>query len=385
MNYVVTLLLSYEEDSPATNIDISELRGILKPPRPYRMDFNSDLEDERDKKDEAGTSQAGLVRPTAICPLLIQPDIDVEIAVHPSGLSVPPNQELPSVDGTQSAHTVSALFPSMSSSTPLQTTLPSVLCTNESVQSNKSEPSPGVRCVLGSQTSEQPKDSSPFALLPATVPSISPESRLRSDSSPAGEEEISSLETPRKRCPTTETNLWPTGEYGSTQSPAGRPCLELPAECVSALSVTQSSEPEVAVGLSELVAGLSEGSTRSAAHYEGSVPVLLSPVAESQGAEGEAPPSLEPAENDSLSTGVSEVKENLALHSASAREERQDAPQISPDTLLENLPSTLSEHDVNVNLMPSIIFLSGVVSLSVMLQEPSALLIIGLFLVLCRL
>lgn len=79
MNYVVTLLLSYEEESPATNIDINELRGILKPPRPYSMDFELDLEDERDKKDEAGTSQAGLVRPTAICPLLIQPDIDVEL------------------------------------------------------------------------------------------------------------------------------------------------------------------------------------------------------------------------------------------------------------------------------------------------------------------
>lgn len=79
MNYVVTLLLSYEEESAATNIDISELRGILKPPRPYRMDFDLDLEDEQDKKDKAGTSQASLAQPTAICPLLIQPEIDVEL------------------------------------------------------------------------------------------------------------------------------------------------------------------------------------------------------------------------------------------------------------------------------------------------------------------
>lgn len=196
--------------------------------------------------------------------------------------------------------------------------------------------------------------------------------------------------------PTLETNLRPaTGEDASTGSPAGRPCLELPTECVSAPSVTQGCEREAAVGLSELVAGLSEGSTRSAPHHEGSTPALSSPVAESQaspGARGEAPPSPELTENPSKSTGVTEMSRNSAPQSLPAWEEKEDAPQISPDTLLENLPNTSSEvselqseHDVNRNLMPSVVFLSGVVSLSIVLQEPSALFLIGLLLVLHRL
>ncbi len=36
MNYVVTLLLSYEDDSAQKVVDVQEVRGILKPPRFYR-------------------------------------------------------------------------------------------------------------------------------------------------------------------------------------------------------------------------------------------------------------------------------------------------------------------------------------------------------------
>lgn len=36
MNYVVTLLLSYEDDSAQTNIGVQQKRGILKPPKDYR-------------------------------------------------------------------------------------------------------------------------------------------------------------------------------------------------------------------------------------------------------------------------------------------------------------------------------------------------------------
>lgn len=265
----------------------------------------------------------------------------------------------------------------MSPETTPQTNLSFVLCASESVQPNKSQPLPRLHCELGNQTSEQPIDSRPSALLPAST--LQQELRLRSDSSQA-EEEIHP----------SETNLWPTGENGSTDSPASRPCLELPAECVSSPSVTPCFEREVAVGLSEHAAELSEGSTRSAAHHEGATPALSSPVSESPaslGAEGEAPPSPELTQSASVSTGVTEVSQNVALHSVSTWEETEDASQISPDTLLENLPNTLPEaqHDVNRNLMPSIVFLSGVVSLSIVLQEPSALFIMGLLLVLHRL
>lgn len=36
MNYVVTLLLSYEDDSAQTNVDMQQIRGILRPPKAYR-------------------------------------------------------------------------------------------------------------------------------------------------------------------------------------------------------------------------------------------------------------------------------------------------------------------------------------------------------------
>lgn len=385
MNYVVTLLLSYEDDSAQANKVMQQVRGILKPPKAFRGHDDFDSEDEQEEdEEEAGTSRSGLVRPTAVCPDIVQPEIDIEIAVHPSGPCVPPNQELPSVDGALSAHTVSPgeQFPCMSSETPLQTNSSFVLCASESVQPNKSQPLPRLHCELGNQTSE-PIDSSPCALLPASAPSLQQESRPRSDSPQAGGEEIPPSEASCVHLPTTKTNLWPTGEDGSTESPTGRPRLELPAECVSAPCVTQSFEGEVAVGWSELVAGLSEGSTRSAANHQGSTPTLLPPVAESEasvGAEGEAPPTPELTENRS---------QNAALQPALAQEEKQDVPHISPDTLLENQPNTLSElqsgHDAYRDLMPSIIFLSGVLSLSIVLQEPSALFFIGLLLVLHRL
>lgn len=80
MNYVVTLLLSYEDDSAQKNIDIHQMRGILKPPKEYSMDddYNSDDEEEKDEE-EAGTSTSGLVRPTPVCPVIVQPEIDVEL------------------------------------------------------------------------------------------------------------------------------------------------------------------------------------------------------------------------------------------------------------------------------------------------------------------
>nr|XP_046252601.1 protein phosphatase 1 regulatory subunit 3A isoform X2 [Scatophagus argus] len=397
MNYVVTLFLSYEDDSAQRTIDTKQKRSILKPPKAYSMNDDFDSEDEQEKEEEqAGTSMSGLVRPTAVCPAIVQPEIDVEIAVHPSGPSVPPNQELPSVDGTPSAHTVSPgeQFPCMSSEATLPTNSSFVLCASESVQPDKSQPLPRLHCELGNQTSEQPTDSSPPALLPASAPSLQQKSKLRSDSSQAGGEEIPPSEASRMHLLSeSEANLWPVKrEDVATDSSTSRPSLEQPAEFVSAPPMTQGFEREVAEGLSELVTGLSEGSTRSAANHESGRPALLPPVADSQaslGGEGEAPPSPELTETPSVSPGVTEVSQNVALQSVSAWEEKEDAPQISTDAFSENPPNTLSEvsalqseHDVNRNLMPSVVFLSGVVSLSIVLQEPSALFLIGLLFVL---
>ncbi|KAG7221630.1 hypothetical protein INR49_011648 [Caranx melampygus] len=393
VNYVVTLLLTYEDDSAQTS-DTEQLRGILRPPKVYSMP--DDLESDEEQEKEEGTSTSGLIRPTPICPVIVQPEIDVEIAVPPSGPSVPPNHELPSADGTLSAHTVSPgeRLPCTSSETTLQTNASFVLCASESVQPNKSQPLPRLHYELGNQTSEQPTDSGPSAPLP----SLQQASKLRSDSSQADGEEIPPSEASCMHPPTTETNLQPTGEDRSTENTASRPCLELelelPAACVSAPTVTQAFEQEVAEEASELV---TESSSTSAAHCESGPPVLLSPATESQEREIEAPapapvPAPELTEITSVSADVSKASQNSALQSDPACEETEDAPQISPDALLEDLSNTLSEapelrseHDVNRNLMPSIIFLSGVVSLSIVMQEPSALFLMGLLMVLHRL
>lgn len=186
---------------------------------------------------------------------------------------------------------------------------------------------------------------------------------------------------------TAERNMQPaTGEDESTKSPASPPCPELPAD-----SETQGSELDVSLGLSK-PEGLSEGSATSAAHREDNTPALSSPVVVSQEEEGEAPPSPELTENPSVSTGVTEVSRTSVPQSVSAWEEEKDAPQTSPDTLLENPANTMpevselqSEPDVSRNLMPPVVFLSGVVSLSIVLQNPSALFVIGLLAVLHRL
>lgn len=300
-----------------------------------------------------------------------------QIAVHPSGPSIPPNQELPSVDDTLSPHIVSPgeQFPCMSPETTLQTNSSVVLCASESIHPDKSKPLPRLHCELNNQASEQPAHGSPCAL--ASALSLQQELRPRSDSSQAHGEDIPPSEASCTHIPTPETNPGPaTGEDGSTDSPTSRPRLE-----PSAPSGTHGLE--VAAGLRKVVAGLSEDST---------TPALLSAAAGSQaspGAEGEAPPSPELTENPAVSPGVAEVSRNLALQCVSAWEARRDAPQISPDTLLENLPNASSEvsalqpeGDVSRILTPSIIGVSGLVSLSIVLQVPSALFVIGLLLVL---
>uniref|UniRef100_UPI0037E9681E protein phosphatase 1 regulatory subunit 3A-like isoform X2 n=1 Tax=Semicossyphus pulcher TaxID=241346 RepID=UPI0037E9681E len=81
MNYVVTLLLSYEDDSDQTIKEIQHVKGILKPPKAYSADdvFDTEDEQEEEKAQEAEISKSGLVRPTAVCPVIVQPEIDVEL------------------------------------------------------------------------------------------------------------------------------------------------------------------------------------------------------------------------------------------------------------------------------------------------------------------
>ncbi|TNN74812.1 Protein phosphatase 1 regulatory subunit 3A [Liparis tanakae] len=381
MNYVVTLLLSYEDDSTLTNNDLQQVRGIMRPPKDYSMndDFDSEAEQEKDEE-EARTSRSGLFRPAAVCPVIVQPEIDIEIAVHPSGPRVPPTPQLPSADGSLSAHTVSPgeQSPHASSQTTLQTSSSSERCASESAQPKKSHPLPRLHCESGDRPSDAPAERRPCAPPPpppASTPSLPRESRPRSDGSQAGGEEIPPAEASRVYLPTAGTHLWPTtAEDGLTRSPVSHLCLQLPAECAAPPAATRGPEREVAVGSSDPVAGLSEGSTGSAANDEGGAAEPESEASPGAGGETPAPPELgENAGPDS------------ARRSSFAREGKKDAAPISPDaSLSENLPNAASEGSEIRNLMPTIVFLSAVVSLSVVLQEPSALFVIGLVLVLHR-
>uniref|UniRef100_G3PEY1 CBM21 domain-containing protein n=2 Tax=Gasterosteus aculeatus TaxID=69293 RepID=G3PEY1_GASAC len=85
MNYVVTLLLSYEDQmAPTTNNNnnniLQQVKGILRPPQAYSINDDFDSEDEQEKdEDEARTSRTGLCRPTGVCPIIVQPEIDIEL------------------------------------------------------------------------------------------------------------------------------------------------------------------------------------------------------------------------------------------------------------------------------------------------------------------
>ncbi|XP_062283610.1 protein phosphatase 1 regulatory subunit 3A isoform X1 [Scomber scombrus] len=81
MNYVVTLLLSYDDDSAQTNMDLQQPKGILRPPKYYSMEPDYDSEEELEKiaADGARASNSGIVRPTPVCPVIIQPEIDIEL------------------------------------------------------------------------------------------------------------------------------------------------------------------------------------------------------------------------------------------------------------------------------------------------------------------
>ncbi|XP_034550833.1 protein phosphatase 1 regulatory subunit 3A isoform X2 [Notolabrus celidotus] len=87
MNYVVTLLLSYEEEAAHVSRDMEHVRGILKPPRPYSTeDFYDDDDvfdtgDEQEKKEaqEEVTSKSDDRQYAPVCKVTVQPEMDIEL------------------------------------------------------------------------------------------------------------------------------------------------------------------------------------------------------------------------------------------------------------------------------------------------------------------
>uniref|UniRef100_A0A1A8MKQ0 Protein phosphatase 1, regulatory subunit 3A n=1 Tax=Nothobranchius pienaari TaxID=704102 RepID=A0A1A8MKQ0_9TELE len=338
LNYAVTLLLSYEDekDDPAqTDMNAQQRRSILKPPKV--LSLNDDLASEGQDEEEGE----------------------------------------PESSDTQSTHTMFPGEPCMSSDTDLQTNSPFVAFAVESVQLDAARASPILQDE-SQNVSEQSVISAPSTFLPASTFALL-ESRQRSYESqdarvtnPASE--ASAL------CPSVaEMKLLSTaGEEGLPKPP-------LPAEGFPCISETEGIGPEVAAGWSELT---NQGSTLSAAHYTDSTPKPPSLAERTVVYMGAEPLFTELTDSPSTNTSSTAVSHDTASRYASPRKD-EDRP--SQDGVVETKSDTLSgdglgsESDINMNLMPCVFFLSGVVSLSVVMQEPSALFFIGLLLVLHRL
>uniref|UniRef100_A0A1A8KL95 Protein phosphatase 1, regulatory subunit 3A n=1 Tax=Nothobranchius kuhntae TaxID=321403 RepID=A0A1A8KL95_NOTKU len=169
----------------------------------------------------------------------------------------------------------------------------------------------------------------------------------------------------------------------STAGEEGPPKPPLPAEGFPCVSETEGIGPEVAAGWSELT---NQGSTPSAAHDTGSTPKPPSPAERTVVYMGAEPLFTELTDSPSTNTRSTAVSHDTASQDASPRKD-EDRP--SQDGVVETKSDTLSGDglgsDIDMNLMPCVFFLSGVVSLSVVMREPSALFFIGLLLVLRRL
>ncbi|KAM4572102.1 uncharacterized protein V3H82_011587 isoform 1-T1 [Fundulus diaphanus] len=376
MNYAVALLLSYEDDLGQPSTDVAQKRSILKTPRAYSLDddvFSGDNQEEGEEEPEI--SPAELVRPSAVYPVIVQPEIDVEKAVQKPASSATPEHGPPSASGAPSTPAIfpDQQLPSASSEIDLPAHSTFALHAGESVQPDKSQPSHLLRWESKNHMSEHSGHSFPIAALSLSSPS-SHESERRSDDSQAERVENPALEAPLLCPPVAKMSLLST---------AGEDWMA--AECVSCPSVTEALEREAAVGLNELEEGFSEVSTTPAAHHAD-----RPPEGETHGpveAEDEGPLSPELAESPSVN--ITEVSQDVAPQSLSAWNDKEEPACIPLHTSLENAPSVLSDvsevmfaDDFSNNLMPCVFFLTAVVSLSLMMQAPSALFFIGLLLVL---
>ncbi|KAK3539967.1 hypothetical protein QTP70_019612 [Hemibagrus guttatus] len=80
-NYSVTLVVSYDEEdtAPDNTVDDREIKSILKPAR-YRAEDDSDFYPDTDDGNEHNTERGAAVEiPLPVCPLVIKPEIDIEI------------------------------------------------------------------------------------------------------------------------------------------------------------------------------------------------------------------------------------------------------------------------------------------------------------------
>lgn len=289
----------------------------------------------------------------------------LQTGIDPKGPSVLAHPDLPSVDNMLSTHTVSPgeHVPSVSPEAPPPANLPSVPPTSVSLYPEKLQPC----CEFSSQRSEEPTGSGASPQPPALAPSPLQD---RADGEEGRPSEDSCM-----HIPTTDMNQPGLEQEKTSSKPTSHACASAP-------SVT--FDLEVAEGMSEPTAGWLEDSSRFARHHEGSTATVVFPVAEGQawlGSESESPASPEVADNQTLSPDVSELSQSSHEQDVS---ETEDASQNPLNSSMED-SELQAEPDISRNLMSSAVFLGGIVSLSIVLQEPSSLFFIGLLLVLRRL
>ncbi|XP_043986637.1 protein phosphatase 1 regulatory subunit 3A isoform X2 [Gambusia affinis] len=222
-NYAVTLHLSYEDDPAQTSTNMAQKRSILKSPKIYSLTSEEGLEKG---EEEPESLIAELVRPTAVCPVIIHPEIDVEKPGHQSGPSAT-SQYRPLRTGA----TLST--PSASSELDLQANSAFAL------KPDNSQPSHSLHRVHEKETPEQSVHSRPAASPSPPRPS-SQEPEQRSD-----ESQTDRVETlPR---------FGPLSAAGDKR---------LAAECVSYPSLMEESPAQ----FSQLQKKLLETPTKSAEH-----------------------------------------------------------------------------------------------------------------------
>ncbi|TNM86751.1 hypothetical protein fugu_006981 [Takifugu bimaculatus] len=363
MNYAVSLLLSYEDDSERETVSAQRTRGILKPPKVYSMNDEFDSEDEQEKAgEEAGAAQSGLFRPVPVCPVIIQPELDLETGFDPGRPAVPSDPDPPSVDSMLSTHTVSPgeHVPSMSPEAPPPTSLSGVPCASESLHPDVLQPS----FELSSQRLEEPTGGGSSTQPPAPAPAPWPrQAQVGGEERPPSED--SYLQT-------TDTHPPPALEQEETSENKPTGCA-----CTSAPSVT--FDLEVAEGASGPSAAWPDASARRG-------DAAASPVAEDlarAGSEGETLVTPDVADYQTLSPFASDPSQN-PRDQAVSETKREDAP-LNPANSTTEASELQAEPDISRNLMSSAVFLGGIVSLSIVLQEPSTLFFMGLLLVLQRL
>lgn len=257
----------------------------------------------------------------------------LQSGIEAKGRSVPPDPDLPSVDNMLSTHTESPgeHVPSAPPEAPPPASLPSVPPTSVSLHPEPLQPC----CGFSSQTSEEPTGGGASPRPPARAP---PPRRdgPREDSGP--------------RLPTNRMNQPALEQEETSPKPSSHAGPSPPAV---------TFDLAVAEGLSESTTGWPEDSTRL-------------------GSEG---PTPETADNQTPSPDASDLSQSWRDPDVL---ETEEASQNRP-TSSTGVSELQAEPDISRNLMSSAVFLGGVVSLSIVLQEPSTLFFIGLLLVLRRL